>query len=92
LYWKFGRRFHDPHERPFSASDIVWIARKFECFEYYVCNYVSLPLGIISSVFSQTPDNAVMRAADRADRLLARKWPFLKPRFRSAIFVIEKKH
>lgn len=92
LYWKVGRRFHDTIERPFMASDILWMKQKFGSFCFHVCNYISLPLGVVSSLVCNNPGNAAMRFANKADKFLAAKLPSLKPNFRSAIFVIEKPH
>jgi hypothetical protein len=79
-----------PDEKPFDRGDLRWMRRTFPRLEVLPVNYLSFPLGLLSSLLFARADNALLRAADRADVWLGRSLPFLVPHFRQAIFVIRK--
>lgn len=81
---------HTPDERSFTREDIHWFHTQFPDCQVLPVNYLSLPLGIISSLVFKHTDNRLLRMADRIDRFLARKATFLHTHFRNAIFVIRK--
>ncbi|HEX2612988.1 MAG TPA: hypothetical protein VHO02_05305, partial [Fibrobacteria bacterium] len=68
-----------------------WLERNLPGFRLIPNNYLSLPAGIVSSLFFPRPDNVITRAADRADRWIAKHLRVLTPRFRNAIFLFEKR-
>jgi SAM-dependent methyltransferase len=53
-------------------------------------NYLSLPLGILSSFLFKNPNNMLLHFAALVDSLLARYVPWQHDHFRSAIFIIHK--
>jgi SAM-dependent methyltransferase len=77
-------------EKPFDKGDVQWLARAFPALEILPINYLSFPLGLVSSFLFARPDNALLRMADRVDMWLTRSLPSMGPRFRQAIFVIRK--
>jgi SAM-dependent methyltransferase len=89
-YWALGTRFHTPDERPFYAKDIAWLKKRFPTFRLHAFNYFSTPAALASSFVFSRADNVLTRLADRADVFLARRFPGIQVRYRSAIFVIEK--
>ena len=89
-YGAFGKGLHTPDERPFYRKDLRWLDENFLSFRIIPVNYTSLPLGIVSSFTFRSPDNLLMRGADKFDRLLARKAKFLYANFRNAVFIIRK--
>jgi len=58
-------------ELPLSAAQIRRGDRLFGASDHLFFNLASVPAGIMSSLTSGRPDNALMRAADRVDRALA---------------------
>ena len=90
LYGLLVPRAHTPDERPFTRHDLRWFREQFSRVEILPYNYLSYPAGIVSSLVSRRPDNAVLRACDRADMWLARHVPTLAPRFRQVILYIER--
>jgi SAM-dependent methyltransferase len=81
---------HTPDERPFTLRDTRWFRRSFADVEIYPYNYLSYPVGLVSSVVARSADNAALRLCDRADTWLARHVRVLESRFRQAIFVVRK--
>jgi SAM-dependent methyltransferase len=79
---------HTADEHPFTRADLRWIKRRFPESHYIPVNYVSVPAGAVSSVLFRSPDNPLLRAADRVDRLLARHAEFMHHRFRYVIFTL----
>jgi SAM-dependent methyltransferase len=90
LYWRFGTAYHTPDERPFYPSDLKWIQNEFPSFKIIPINYFSFPLGIISSLFLKNPNNWLLRLADQLDYFIDRNIPFMRNRFRRALFEIKK--
>ena len=58
-------------EIPLSAAQIRSADDLFGSSQHLFFNLVSVPAGMISSFLFTSPDNALMRLADRADRVLA---------------------
>ncbi len=90
LYQAMTKSAHTEDEQAFLGRDLRWLRRTFPSFEMTPINYFSLPLGVVSSFLFKSPDNPLLRAADRADRALARRVPALHSHFRNVIFVIRK--
>lgn len=90
LYWKFGTRFHTPDERPFYSKDIQLLKDTFPGFELQPINYLTIPLGVVSSIILKNPNNFITRFADRFDRYVEKKFRSMHSRFRSGIFIIRK--
>lgn len=89
-YHALAQGLHSEDERPFERRDLRWLRSHFVDFTLVPVNYTSLPLGVVSSFTFRQPDNFLLRAADRFDRALASKAPFLAPNFRNAVFLIRK--
>lgn len=90
LYYIVAPKAHTPDERPFFRSDLRWLKANFPGFRIVPINFLSLPLGILSSFLFRKPDNALTRFGDRADRWISEKIPFLVPDFRAAVFIFRK--
>ena len=74
-------------EQPFRRRDLRWLRAEFGT-EVMPYSYLSYPAGILSSLMLKRPDNALTRLSDRVDVWLVRNMPFLRHRFRSAIFLM----
>jgi SAM-dependent methyltransferase len=59
-------------EAPLSATQLRLADRVFGSSHHLFFNLFSVPAGMMSSLVFTTPDNALMRVADRLDRILAR--------------------
>lgn len=90
LWWAMGKSAHTPDEQPLFRDDLRWLGREFHRVEVHGVNYLSFPAGILSSLVFRSPDNVLMRTADRVDQGLARALPGLQYRFRQAVIVIGK--
>lgn len=90
LYHLMTKSAHTEDERPFESRDLRWLEQNFASVEIIPVNYLSLPLGAVSSFVYKSPNNPLLRAADRADRSLARRAPALRAHFRNVIFVLRK--
>jgi SAM-dependent methyltransferase len=90
VFQHFSKSAHTEDERPFERQDLTWFSRAFPGFRFIPVNFLSLPLGALSSFFFRRPDNAMLRAADRVDRFIAQRASFLHAYFRYGIFVIRK--
>ena len=90
LFHAVARSAHTPDERPFFRGDLRWLRSSFPRLEVLPVNYLSFPLGLLSSLVFRSGDNAMTRLGDRADRWIAGNVPPLVPQFRQAIFVIRK--
>jgi SAM-dependent methyltransferase len=75
-------------ETPLSATQLRLADRVFGSSHHLFFNLFSVPAGMMSSLVFPNPDNALMRAADRIDRVLAHT-P-LKYWMRSAILAWRK--
>jgi SAM-dependent methyltransferase len=82
---------HTPDERPFDTTDLDWLRATFPYVRLIPINFLSYPIGIASSlVLRHRPaDNAVMRAADRADRWIERR-PRALPQARQLIVHVRR--
>lgn len=91
LYHRYATSLHTDEERPFYRRDLRWIRSRFPQVELVPVNLLSLPAGVASSLLLRRlgPDNALMRAADRADRRLGRV-AALGPSFRVGMLAITK--
>jgi SAM-dependent methyltransferase len=87
---QFSKSAHTEDERAFERQDLEWFNRTFSGFRLIPVNFLSLPLGALSSLLFKCPDNLMLKEADRIDRFLAQHVPFLHPYFRTAILVIGK--
>lgn len=90
IFLYFSKSAHTEDERAFERRDLEWLNRTFSGFRLIPVNFISLPLGAISSLLLKRPDNFMLGIADRIDRFLAQHIPFLHPYFRYGIFVIRK--
>jgi 2-polyprenyl-3-methyl-5-hydroxy-6-metoxy-1,4-benzoquinol methylase len=90
LFLHFSKSAHTVDERAFKRRDLVWFNKAFPGFRLIPVNFLSLPLGAVSSLLFRQPDNLMLRTADRIDRFLAQHIPFLHAYFRYGIFVIRK--
>ena len=89
LFQWWSRHAHTEDERPFERRDLRWLKKTFPDFTLIPVNFLSLPLGALSSLIFKKPDNWMLRIADRVDRGLAHvSW--LRPYFRYGIFIIRK--
>jgi SAM-dependent methyltransferase len=79
---------HTPDERPLRPADVRWLRERFASTRIVPVNLVSFPAGVLSSFVSKNPANALMRAADRADRALERTR--LVPFYRQGFLVVDK--
>src|SRR2546421_5878304 len=87
LFQLFSKSAHTEDEHPFERHDFVWFYRAFPGFRLIPVNFLSLPLGALSSLLFKRPDNVMLRTADKIDRFLARRVPWLHPYFRYGIFI-----
>jgi SAM-dependent methyltransferase len=90
VFQRFSKSAHTEDERPFELQDLTWLGSTFPGFRLIPVNFLSLPLGALSSLFFRRPDNIMLRAADRIDRFLAQRVPPLHAHFRYGIFIIRK--
>jgi SAM-dependent methyltransferase len=88
LFHRLVRSAHSPDEWPLTPDDLQWLKNRFGAHVRPI-NFVSFPLGAISSLLLPTGDNALMRAADRIDRSLERR-PRLAARGRQGILVMDR--
>jgi SAM-dependent methyltransferase len=88
LFHWVAPRAHTPDERSFLAGDLRWLRATFPAVEIVPFNYLSLPLGLVSSLLFRGADNPMTRVADRCDRWLARRAHWLSPQFRQAVVII----
>ncbi len=90
LYTRLVAAAHTPDERSFMESDLDWLRGHFREIELHPVNYLTLPVAILTSRLPLDPDNALLRACDRADEWLAERAPRLRSHFRQTIVVIRK--
>jgi SAM-dependent methyltransferase len=90
LFLHFSKSAHTEDECAFERGDLAWFERTFSGFKLIPVNFLSLPLGVLSSLLFKRPDNIMLRAADKVDRFLAHHISFLHSHFRTAIFYIPK--
>jgi SAM-dependent methyltransferase len=80
---------HTPDERPLRPDDLRWMRERFPLARVLPVNLLSFPAGVVSSFAFKRSENALMRAADRADRALERR-PRLVPYFRQGFLLVDK--
>ncbi len=90
MYYIAVPKAHTPDERPFFRKDLRWLKEHIPGFEIIPINYLSLPLGILSSFLCRKPDNFLTRFGDRLDSWIAGNIGFLVPNFRAAVFTFRK--
>jgi 2-polyprenyl-3-methyl-5-hydroxy-6-metoxy-1,4-benzoquinol methylase len=89
LFHLLVRSAHTADERPLTPNNVHWLKMEFDAHVRPV-NFVSFPAGAISSLILRSPDNALMRAADRIDQSLERR-PRLAAWGRQGIIVVDRK-
>ena len=89
LYRSVSREAHTPDEVPLGRRDLDWLRRTFPTLRVLPRNYLSLPLGILSTHLFADADNPLMRFADRVDTWLAAHVPGLTPAFRQAVLRVD---
>jgi 2-polyprenyl-3-methyl-5-hydroxy-6-metoxy-1,4-benzoquinol methylase len=82
------RSAHTDEEWPLTPADITWLRERFGA-RVVPINLLSFPAGVASSLMFANYENALMRAADRADRELERHRG-LAARGRQGIIVIDR--
>jgi 2-polyprenyl-3-methyl-5-hydroxy-6-metoxy-1,4-benzoquinol methylase len=90
LYTRLVAAAHTPDERSFTKSDLDWLRGRFPAIELYPVNYLTFPAAVLTSRLPLGPDNALLRACDRADEWLALHAARLRPHFRQTIVAIRK--
>lgn len=88
MFHRFVPSAHTPDEWPLTPTDVQWLQRAFAARVRPV-NLVSFPAGAISSLILASPDNPLMRFADRIDQALERR-PRFAARGRQGIIVIDR--
>jgi hypothetical protein len=58
-------------ELPLSSAQLRFADHVFGSSRHLFFNLLSVPAGMMSSILFPNPDNVLMRAADRVDRVLA---------------------
>jgi 2-polyprenyl-3-methyl-5-hydroxy-6-metoxy-1,4-benzoquinol methylase len=89
LFHRLVRSAHTADEWPLTPSDLRWMRDRFDNVALLPVNLLSFPAGIVSSFLLSSPDNALMRLADRLDRRLERR-PRMTSRGRQALIDITK--
>lgn len=79
---------HTADERSFERDDLRWFESSFDRTEIVPFNWLSLPVGLVSSLVFHSADNVLTRLADRFDRWLAVRARWLMPQFRQAVLII----
>jgi len=87
-FHRLVRAAHTPDEWPLTAADVAWLRERFAA-RVLPINLLSFPAGILSSFCLPSPDNRLMRLADRADRSLERR-ARLRARGRQGIILIDR--
>ncbi len=89
LYARVVASAHTPDERSFARADLDWLRSHFPDIELRPVNYLSFPAALLTSQLPLGPDNALLRACDRADEWVARRGPSrLRSHFRQTTVVI----
>jgi len=89
LFQWWSRHAPTEDEHPFEWRDLRWLKKTFPDFTLIPVNFLSLPLGALSSLIFKKPDNWILRVADRVDQVLAHV-PWLRPYFRYGIFIVRR--
>ncbi len=91
LYARLVAAAHTPDERSFTRDDLDWLRSHFPDVELQPVNYSSFPAALLTSLLPLGPDNALLRACDRADEWIARRGPRrLHSHFRQTTVVVRK--
>jgi len=72
LFHRLVRSAHTADEWPLRPSDATWLRRELGA-RIRPVNLLSFPAGAVSSLVMPSPDNALMRAADRVDQAVERR-------------------
>lgn len=81
---------HTDDEQSLMPDDLDWLRRNMPGVEITPINWLSFPAAVVTSLLPGVgPDNALLRACDRADEALARR-PRMQPRFRQCAIVVRK--
>lgn len=89
-YQAISKSAHTPDERSFKREDIRWLRKNFRDAMIVPFNWLSLPVGIVSTLVFSNADNFATRLADSVDTFAARHAPFMMLSFRQAILIIRK--
>jgi len=87
-FHRFVRSAHTPDEWPLTPVDVHWLRERFGARVLPV-NLFTFPAGVLSSLLFDSPENALLRLADRIDRSLERR-PWFAARGRQGIVLIER--
>ena len=89
-FHRFVRSAHTPDEWPLEPGDVTWLRERFAA-KVVPVNLLSFPVGVLSSLLlkSFSPNNPLMRIADRIDRALE-DVAILNARGRQGIIVIDR--
>ncbi len=90
LYARLVASAHTPDEQSFMEDDLRWLRQHYPSVELDPVNYLTFPAAILTSLLPVCPNNALLRACDRADVRLARRVPRLRSHFRQTIVAIRK--
>jgi hypothetical protein len=87
LFRRLSKHAHTADERAFNHRDLAWIRSHFAHFYLIPFNFLSIPLGALSSLLFPSADNALLGLADSLDWFLAQHVRWLHGYFRIALFV-----
>ncbi len=87
LFRRVSKHAHTSDERAFDHCDLAWIRQHFAQFYLIPFNFISIPLGALSSLVFPSADNALLGVADMLDWFLAQHVPWLYGYFRIALLV-----
>lgn len=71
-------------EQPLRLREIAEIQRRFDTTIFYE-QFLSVPVGVVSNLVFSQPDNVLMRAAYKVDRLIDDKVPPLRKLYRHVV-------
>ena len=77
-------------EKPLMFKELSELEKKFNTSHYYE-EFLSVPLGVISGIFFNNPNNWLTRLAFNLDLSLNRMFPFLRYLFRHVLIVGTRK-
>jgi hypothetical protein len=88
IFHRMAKGAHPADERSFERDDLQWFEKTFERTEIFPFNWLSLPVGLVSSLVFMSADNALTRLADRVDGWLAVHARWLMPQYRQAVLIV----
>ena len=77
-------------EKPLMFKELSELEKKFNTSHYYE-EFFSVPLGVVSGIFFNNPNNWLTRLAFNLDLSLDRMFPFLRYLFRHVLIVGTRK-